>query len=138
MSDGQYQIPDEFGPHAGISKKETGPGKSREQIETERVERVFNNYHQLIGHIDRPKDNITWLVMEDLAKRADVGLKKYNTTLEENNHDNFWQHLYEELLDAAQYCKKNIEIKLAVQDLVKQYPNNEELGAKIREIYGKS
>lgn len=57
------------------------------------------------------KDDITAQVILDLAKRAEVGLKKYGTTLEDNNTDDFTQHLYEELLDAAQYSKKLIDMK---------------------------
>lgn len=87
-------------------------------------------------HIIKPKDAITVLVMEDLKSRADRGVQKYNTTLHENNHDNFTQHLYEELLDAAQYCKKQLLIKDTVQDLVKQYSNDADLGNIIRKIYG--
>ena len=87
--------------------------------------------------IERPQDNITWSVMEDLKLRADVGLKKYNTTLDENNHQNMLQHAYEEALDLAQYLKKEITTLNTIQDLVKQYPNDMELGEQIRMKYGK-
>lgn len=86
--------------------------------------------------IDRPKDDITWEVMNDLVSRARRGVEKYNTTLGENNHQNMLQHAYEEALDLAQYLKKEITTLSTVQDLVKQYPNDLELGAKIRELYG--
>jgi hypothetical protein len=46
------------------------------------------------------------------------------------------QHAYEEALDLAQYLKKEITTLNTVQDLVKQYPNDQELGRKIRELYG--
>lgn len=82
------------------------------------------------------KDTITRTVIEDLASRAKRGIEKYNTTLGENNHQNMLQHAYEEALDLAQYLKKEITTLNTVQDLVKQYPNNMELGAKIRELYG--
>jgi HSP90 family molecular chaperone len=83
------------------------------------------------------KDNITNQVIEDLKARAECGYKKYNTTLGENNKDNYMNHLYEELLDAAQYIKKEQSIIPDIQNLIEQYSNNMELGAKIREIYGK-
>jgi len=86
--------------------------------------------------IDRPKDDITWEVMNDLVSRARRGVEKYNTTLGGNNHQNMLQHAYEEALDLAQYLKKEITTLSTVQDLVKQYPNDLELGAKIRELYG--
>lgn len=87
------------------------------------------------GYIKKPEDIITTSVMEDLKLRADRGLKKYNTTLQGNNKDDFMNHLYEELLDAAQYCKKEMSVIPAVQDLIKRYPNDQELGAVIREFF---
>ena len=39
--------------------------------------------------IDRPKDEITWLVIQDLVSRARRGVEKYTTTLEENNSDDY-------------------------------------------------
>lgn len=89
-----------------------------------------------MSNIERPQDNITWSVMNDLKLRADRGLIKYNTTLEENNHQNMLQHAYEEALDLAQYLKKEITILNTIQDLVKQYPNDMELGEQIRMKYG--
>ena len=86
--------------------------------------------------IERPQDDITWSVMEDLKLRADVGLKKYNTTLGENNHQNMLQHAYEEALDMAQYLKKEITTLNTIQDLIKQNNSDSELGAQIRKIYG--
>lgn len=83
------------------------------------------------------KDDVTKEVILDLASRAKRGVDKYTTTLHENNHDNFTQHLYEELLDAAQYCKKQLMIKDSIQDLIQQYPNDQELGEAVRAIYGK-
>ena len=82
------------------------------------------------------KDTITNAVIDDLTSRADRGLKKYNTTLGENNHQNMLQHAYEEALDLAQYLKKEITTLNTIQDLVKQYPNNADLGMEIRKIYG--
>ncbi len=81
------------------------------------------------------KDTITKAVIEDLHSRAGRGWKKYNTTLGQNNHQNMLQHAYEEALDLAQYLKKEITTLNTVQDLVKQYPNDIELGEKIRELY---
>ena len=85
---------------------------------------------------ERPEDTITEAVVDDLRSRADRGWKKYNTTLGRNNHQNMLQHGYEEALDLAQYLKKEITTLNTVQDLVKQYSNDTELGAKIRELYG--
>jgi len=83
------------------------------------------------------KDNITNQVIEDLKSRAERGYKKYNTTLGENNKDDYMNHLYEELLDAAQYIKKEQSIIPDIQKLIHDTPNDMELGEKIRNIYGK-
>ena len=89
------------------------------------------------GYIEKPKDIITSQVMEDLKLRADRGLKKYNTTLHGNNKDDFMNHLYEELLDAAQYAKKEMSIIPSLQDLIERFPNDQELGAVVRELFRK-
>lgn len=85
--------------------------------------------------MQRPKDDITWEVMRDLAMRSTKGVKKYNTTLAENNHQNMLQHAYEEALDLSQYLKKEISTLNTVQDLVNEYKDDKELGKKIRQLY---
>lgn len=88
--------------------------------------------------IIRPKDGVTWNVIQDLILRADRGVTKYTTTLEENNHDDFLNHLYEELLDAAQYVKKEILVRQNIQQLIETSKNCDvELGQQIRKIYAK-
>ena len=82
------------------------------------------------------KDEITKAVIMDLVSRAKRGYKKYNTTLGENNKDDYMNHLYEELLDAAQYIKKEMSVIPEIQKLIKQYPNDADLGEQIRLIYG--
>jgi len=84
------------------------------------------------------KDKITKAVINDLESRAERGYKKYNTTLGENNHQNMLQHAYEEALDFAQYLKKEITTLNTVQDLVKQFPNDSELGEEIRKRYAQT
>lgn len=88
-------------------------------------------------YIQKPKDDITTAVMQDLKRRSDLGLKKYGTTLQENNHQNMLQHGYEEALDLAQYLKKEITTLNTIQDMINDYPNDADLGEKLREIYGK-
>jgi hypothetical protein len=80
-------------------------------------------------------DKITEAVIEDLRSRSERGIKKYNTTLDQNNKDDYMNHLYEELLDAAQYVKKEMSIIPEIQSLIKQYPNNQDLGKIIRDLY---
>ena len=52
------------------------------------------------------KDKIVENVIAQFSKRSEVGIKKYGTTLEENNTDDFLQHLKEELMDAILYIEK--------------------------------
>lgn len=85
--------------------------------------------------MQRPKDDITWEVMKDLALRSTKGVKKYNTTLAENNHQNMLQHAYEEVLDLSQYLKKELITMNTIQDLVKEIEDDKQLGKKVREIY---
>ncbi len=52
------------------------------------------------------KDEIVRKVVNNFIERSNVGIKKYGTTLEENNKDDFLQHLKEELMDAVLYIEK--------------------------------
>ncbi len=54
----------------------------------------------------RKTDPIVISVMQQFMKRSKVGIEKYGTTLEENNNDDFLQHLKEELMDALLYIEK--------------------------------
>jgi len=51
-------------------------------------------------------DRIVRKVVAKYKQRSDTGIKKYNTTLEENNTDNFLEHLQFELMDASLYIEK--------------------------------
>jgi thermostable 8-oxoguanine DNA glycosylase len=83
------------------------------------------------------KDKITEAIIEDLKSRSERGIKKYNTTLDQNNKDDYMNHLYEELLDAAQYAKKEMSIIPMIQDMITNNPNDQELGKLIRETFRK-
>ena len=56
-------------------------------------------------------DAIVSSVMFQLAQRSITGQQKYGTTLQENNNDDFLQHLKEELMDAILYIEKLQSIK---------------------------
>ena len=57
--------------------------------------------------MDKPKiDPIVTSVMTQLLTRSQLGINKYGTTLEDNNTDDFLQHLKEELMDAVLYIEK--------------------------------
>lgn len=56
------------------------------------------------------KDSVVEKVREDLLKRSEKGISKYNVTLDRNDLDleQWLQHAYEECLDQANYLKKSI------------------------------
>ena len=55
----------------------------------------------------KPKiDPLVTSVMTQFLTRSQIGISKYGTTLEENNNDDFLQHLKEELMDAVLYIEK--------------------------------
>ena len=56
----------------------------------------------------KPKDTIVESVIEQFKERSNVGIKKYNTTLdrEDLNALEWLQHLQEELMDATLYVQK--------------------------------
>ena len=66
------------------------------------------------------KDKIVEQVINQFSKRSEVGIKKYGTTLEENNNDDFLQHLKEELMDAVLYIEKLQSIKTSITNKIKQ------------------
>ena len=45
-------------------------------------------------------------IIDKFKQRSEVGIKKYGTTLYENNTDDFLNHLQEELMDAILYIQK--------------------------------
>jgi len=50
-------------------------------------------------------------VCEDIAKRQELGMNKYGVSVADNQLTlrEWLQHQYEELLDAAVYCRRAIE-----------------------------
>lgn len=57
------------------------------------------------------KDTTVQSVINDLNSRSELGIKKYGTTLSDNNltHKEWLQHAYEEALDMALYLKRAME-----------------------------
>lgn len=61
----------------------------------------------------KPKtDPIVNKVLESFKQRSKVGIEKYGTTLEDNNTDDYLQHLQEELMDAILYIEKLKSLRL--------------------------
>ena len=77
-------------------------------------------------------DPIVEQVIQKFQQRSAVGIRKYNTTLYENNHDNYLLHLQEELQDATLYIEKIISQNAEIINLVNTTSNDMELGVKIR------
>ena len=64
-----------------------------------------------ISNNEPKKDEIVQKVVDKFQERSKVGIKKYGTTLKENNTDDFHNHLSEELMDALLYLEKIKEQK---------------------------
>lgn len=73
------------------------------------------------------RDGIVEKVVDKIYERSQKGIIVYGTTLEKNNTDNFFNHALEESMDLSLYLMKIMEV-------VKSTPNDQELGAKIRQM----
>ena len=62
------------------------------------------------------EDPIVQKVVDSFQERSKVGIEKYGTTLEENNTDDFLEHLQQELMDATLYIQKLKSIKPSLKD----------------------
>ena len=80
------------------------------------------------------KDKIVQQVIDKYTSRSEVGVAKYGTTLENNNVDNYMNHLQQELMDATLYIEKIMYMNKEITRLVKENPNDQELGALIRKL----
>ena len=80
------------------------------------------------------KDQIVQQVIAKFQQRSDVGIKKYGTTLQGNNHDNYLLHLQEELQDATLYIEKLLTQNAEIINLVRTSIDDADLGMKIRRL----
>ena len=80
------------------------------------------------------RDEIVEQVVDKFLERSQVGITKYGTTLENNNKDNYLVHLQEELMDATLYLQKLLDQEQEITMLVKNHPNDCELGMLIRKM----
>jgi len=55
------------------------------------------------------KDKVIQAVLNKINSRSVVGIKKYKTTLHQNNNDDYLLHLQQELMDAVNYIEKLIQ-----------------------------
>lgn len=70
------------------------------------IKEILVNEAKVVKPREVIEDTIVSSVMFQLAQRSMVGQKKYGTTLDENNQDDFLEHLKQELLDAVLYIEK--------------------------------
>jgi hypothetical protein len=80
------------------------------------------------------KDKIVQQVVDKYANRSAVGYMKYGTTLDDNSKDNYLKHLQEELMDATLYIQKLMDMNREITKLVKDYPDDADLGKLIRKL----
>ena len=80
------------------------------------------------------RDQVVEKVIDKYYERSQTGIAKYGTTLETNNKDNYLKHLQEELMDATLYLQKLMDLKKEITILVKDNPNDSDLGRKIRSL----
>jgi hypothetical protein len=55
------------------------------------------------------QDKIVESVVLKYQQRSEFGINKYNTTLEDNNEDDFLLHAQEEAMDLSLYLEKLIQ-----------------------------
>ena len=80
------------------------------------------------------KDVIVEQVVDKYQRRSELGLLKYGTTLAQNNKDNYLVHLQQELMDASLYIEKLLSLEKEITMLVKNHPNDAELGEQVRKL----
>jgi hypothetical protein len=69
---------------------------------------VLARHSEHVADVRKKVSGIEALVCEDIAKRQQVGIAKYGTSVAENmlSHTEWLQHAYEESLDMAVYLKR--------------------------------
>ena len=80
------------------------------------------------------EDSIVLSTTEKMLNRSKIGMEKYNTTLQENNKDNYLLHLQEELMDSILYIEKLMKQQEEITTIALDTPNDSELGFKIRKF----
>jgi hypothetical protein len=92
-------------------KDELVKDKPRNEVMINACEGIIHalkNLHTMTYVVETKKDPIVEQVIAKFKSRSEVGIEKYNTTLHENNTDDFLLHLQEELMDAVNYIQKLI------------------------------
>lgn len=90
--------------------------------------------HDFVDNINT--DIVVENVRAKLLNRSKIGINKYNTTLHENNKDNYLIHAQEEAMDLCNYIEKLLIQERDIKQLIKKHRNDSELGYILRKIYG--
>jgi len=82
------------------------------------------------------KDSIVESVIKDISERAEVGLKKYNTTMDREDliASDWVQHAYEECLDMALYLKRLRKDMLAMEEELRGYKTRDMVRERFEEL----
>lgn len=80
-------------------------------------------------------DPIVEQVRQKLLDRSSVGIKKYGEQLGNYSKYNFISEMQQEALDFANYCEVELQKEETINQLLKKYPNNFDLGTAIRKLY---
>lgn len=78
-------------------------------INVKLYDKTLKRYAEIISYKEeneQKSDSIVQSVINQFNDRSKRGIEKYGTTLQENNTDDFLQHLKEELMDAILYIEK--------------------------------
>ena len=80
-------------------------------------------------------DSIVFDTIKDLASRAEVGLNKYNTTMDREDliASDWVQHAYEECLDMALYLKRLRKDMLAMEEELRAFKTQAMIHDKLEE-----
>jgi hypothetical protein len=80
-------------------------------------------------------DSIVFDVIKDIANRAEVGLKKYNTTMDREDliASDWVQQAYEEALDMAIYLKRLRKDMLAMEEELRAFKTQAMIHDKLEE-----
>ena len=85
--------------------------------------------------MNNQKDSIVESVIKDISERAEVGLKKYNTTMDREDliSSDWVQHAYEECLDMALYLKRLRKDMLAMEEELRAFKTQSMIRNKLEE-----
>jgi len=90
--------------------------------------------------MNNQKDSIVEAVIKDISERAEVGLKKYNTTMdrEDLTASDWVLHAYEECLDMALYLKRLRKDMLAMEEELRGYKTRDMVRERFEELQNKT